>query len=667
MRNRPDMEAMEPVDKLIETGRGKSAFELLHASGRLPSPRGAATRVIQLTRQDEVSIPELARAISGDPAFVGRVLKAANGLLNGVRRPVLSVAEALMVLGVPAVRALATGFALLSDHRKGRCQAFDYEQYWGSSVALALGMQAVVAHTRAAASDEAFSLGLLIRVGELALATVYPDQYAGLLEQHPTDSAVLLAAEKDAFAIHHGELGAEMLEHWGVPPIFSQVVRHADCPSLAGFEHGSRRGRLLESVTLARLFADFCLADDTRRIELLELMQRRGEALGILREEMLADASRMFGLWVEWMELLELEPRVSRSFPDVSLPEPTAVAAASVHPLSQSDRGRERLARAVAPDKPLVLVVDRESRRRRQVVELLQAEDCSVVESGDVGDALAFALELQPHMMVLGCADAGSEVLDLVASLRRTSAGRVMHLLLRVVERGDEALVSLLEAGGDDAVPMDAASRLLQARLRAGLREVRLQRELEHDRQELHGFAAQLAITNRRLQDMALTDPLTGFRNRRYAMDRLEQERAVADRSGRPLSCLAVDVDYLKEINDRFGHDAGDAALTHVAHTLRKALRVHDVICRIGGDEFLVICPGADLDAVLAGAERARRGVREAPLDFAGVITPLSVSIGAAEMRPDVPDSAALIKLADQGAYVSKQSGRNAIHAVQRA
>lgn len=656
---------MEPVDKLIETGRGKSAFELLHASGRLPSPRGAATRVIQLTRQDEVSIPELARAIGGDPAFVGRVLKAANGLLNGARRPVLSVAEALMVLGVPAVRALATGFALLSDHRKGRCPAFDYERFWGSSIALALGMQAVVGHTRAAANDEAFSLGLLMRVGELALATVYPYEYAGLLDHPYADRELLLAAEKDAFAIHHGELGAEMIEHWGVPSIFSQVVRHADCPEQAGFEPGSRRGRLLESVMLARVFADFCLSEDVRRLELLESMQVRGEALGILREEMLADAARMFDLWVEWMDLLQLDPRVSRSFPDVSLPERTRVSV-PVHTLTQSDRGRERLAMPVAPDKPLVLVVDRESGRRRSVVELLRAEDCAVVESGDVSDALEFALELQPHMMVLGCADASAEVKDLVAALRRTSAGRVMHLLLRVVERSDEALVMLLEAGGDDAVPMDAVPRLLQARLRAGLREVRLQRELEHDRQELHGFAAQLAITNRRLQDMALTDPLTGFRNRRYAMDRLEQEWAVADRSGRPLSCLAIDVDYLKETNDRFGHDAGDAALIHVAHTLRKALRVHDVICRIGGDEFLVICPGADLASVLAGAERARRAVREAPLDFAGVLTPLSVSVGAAELRPEVENAAALIKLADQGAYVSKQGGRNAVHTVQQ-
>lgn len=656
---------MDPVDNLIEAGRGKSAFELLHATGRLPSPRGAATRVIQLTRQEQVSIPELARAISGDPAFVGRVLKAANGMLQGLHRPVLSVAEALMVLGVPAVRSLATGFSLLSDHRKGRCRAFDYEHYWASSIALALGMQAIVGHTRAASNDEAFSLGLLMRVGELALATVHPDEYAEILASPGGTGESLLAGERAAFAIHHGELGAEMLEHWGVPSIFAHVVRHVDCPGLADSDPGSRRMQLLESALLARVFAEFCMAEDGLRPELLESLQRRGESHGILREEMLGDAARMFGLWVEWLDMLHLEPRVSRVFPEVVLPDPAPAGGAARTGQVRSERGQERLATPVAPDKPLVLVVDPESRRRRQVVELLGGEDCSVVESGDAGDALGFALELQPDMMVLGCVDASADVLELVAALRRTSAGRVMHLLLRVVDREDEALVELLEAGGDDALSMDAAQRLLQARLRAGLREVRLQRELEHDRQELHGFAAQLAITNRRLHDMALTDPLTGFRNRRYAMDRLEQEWAVADRNGRPLSCLAIDVDYLKEINDRFGHDAGDAALTHVAQTLRKALRVQDVICRIGGDEFLVICPGADLAAVLAGAERARRAVRETPLEFAGVLAPLSVSIGAAEVRQDVGSAAALIKLADQGAYVSKQGGRNGIHAVQ--
>lgn len=658
---------MESIEKLIASGREKSAFELLRATGRLPSPKGVATRVIQLTGQDEVSIPELARAIGGDPAFVGRVIKAANGMLHGTRRPVLSVAEALMVLGVPAVRTLATGFSLLSDHRSGRCRAFDYVAYWSHSIALALGMQVVVAHTRAAASDEAFSLGLLLRVGELALATVYPQEYSALLERRTASGVDLIPDEKAAFAIHHGELSAEMLEHWGVPPIFTQVARYFDIPDTADFEVGSRRASLLQTTQLARQFADFCLTgNEEARLGALERLQQRGEEMGVPREESLPDCARMFALWVEWIALLDLEPGVSMSFPDIALPERAAAPAAGGG-AARSDRHRERSAIPLGTDKPVVLVVDADAKRRRQVVELLASEECAVVESADAGDALSFALELQPHMLVLGCVDAGRGALELVSSLRRTSTGRVMHLLLRMADRSEEALVGVLEAGGDDVLPVDAAPRLLLARLRAGLREVRLQRELEHDRQELHSFAAQLAITNRRLRDMALTDPLTGFRNRRYAMDRIEQEWAVADRSSRPLSCMVVDVDFLKEINDKFGHDAGDRALTHVALTLRKALRVQDVICRIGGDEFLVICPGADSAAVMAGAERARRAIHEDQIDFGGVRTRLSVSIGVATIDPAVADASALVKLADRGAYAAKQGGRNAIHRVQDA
>lgn len=661
---------MDAIDRLIASGREKSAFELLHASGRLPSPKGVATRVIQLTRQDEVSIPELARVIGGDPAFVGRVIKAANGMIAHGRRPVISVSEALMVLGIPAIRGLATGFSLLSEHRNGGCHGFDYERYWSYSVALALGMQFVVAHTRAGASDEAFSLGLLVRVGELALATVYPDEYSRILADALDDEASLLAVEKDVFAIQHAELGAEMLEHWGVPQIFSQVARYYGVPELAGFEPGSRRALLLESIALARRFAEFCQANDSERIGRLEAMLAHAETLAIVREDMLVASRRMFTLWTEWISLLQLNARVSQSFPELA-PLPDATHRASVSTgdgaadASSSDRGRERLAVATPQDRPLVLVIEPDKKSRRELLGLLADEDCSVAESGDLHGAMDLALELQPHMMVVGCADTGPTVTDLIATLRRMSTGRIMHMLLRVAQPDDDALVALLEAGGDDAVPHTLAPKLLLARLRAGLREVRLQRELERDRQELHGFAAQLAITNRRLRDMALTDPLTGFRNRRYAMDRIEQEWAVAERSERPLSCMVVDVDNLKEINDTFGHDAGDAALRRVAQALRKALRVQDVICRIGGDEFLVICPGAALTSVLACAERARRAVDEIVLDSAGERASLTVSIGVAERKPDIGDAGVLIKLADRGAYVAKHGGRNAVHSVQ--
>lgn len=652
---------------MISFERDKSAFELLRATGRLPSPRGVAVRLIQLTQQEEVSIPELARVIGGDPALVGRIIMAANGVLQGVRRPVMSVSEALMVLGIPAVRTLATGFSLLSDHRSGRCQGFDYEHFWSFSVALAIGLQVAAGHTRAAASDEAFSLGLLLRVGELALATVYPEAYAQLLQQWGgEDEKKLLELESEAFAVHHGELSAELLEHWGVPGVFIQVARFYDDPAGADFETDGRRARLLAATEFARRFAQFCLAAEPARSKALEILLSCGEAQGVPREELLGDCRRMFEMWGEWIDLLQLEPSVSRSFPQVEAPAASAPRPA-VTELTHSERRKERVA-TVPPgrDKPLVLVVENEDERRQQVVDLLAEEECAVAEIADFTDALDSALELQPHMMVLGCHSATPEIVELVAALRRTSLGRVMHLLLRVGDASDEALIALLEAGGDDALPRTVAPRLLQARLRAGLREVRLQRELEYDRMELHGFAAQLAITNRRLRDMALTDALTGFRNRRYAMDRIEQEWAVAERGSHPLSCMVIDVDSLKEINDAFGHDAGDRALIHATRTLRKALRAQDVICRIGGDEFLVICPGADLAAVLTGAERARLAVAAEEMEFEGRRSRLSVSIGVATIGPDVPDAAALMKLADRGAYVAKEAGRNRICAIQQ-
>ena len=148
-------------------------YAQLKAAGDLPSPRGVALAIIRLTQSSEVSLAELGRVIKGDPAFVGRLVKAANGLIAENRRAIVSVQEALMVLGLPAVRTLALGFSLLSSYRKGSCQGFDYQRFWSSALLMAIAMQALTQRVRVVAADEAFSLGLLARVGELALATLY--------------------------------------------------------------------------------------------------------------------------------------------------------------------------------------------------------------------------------------------------------------------------------------------------------------------------------------------------------------------------------------------------------------------------------------------------------------------------------------------------------------
>jgi len=652
-------------------------FERLKASGDLPSPRGVALAIIRLTQQSEVSIGELARVISGDPAIVGRVVKAANGLIGFNRRSVVSVQEALMVLGLPAVRSMALGFSLLSDYRSGRCKSFDYNQYWGYSLALALGMQAFTQHTRAAAPDEMFSLGLLLRVGELALATIYPDGYSDVLDGlSEGGEATLVGLEKDAFAMTHSDLGAAMLADWGFPRVFVELVEFYECPEASSFEKGSRHHVLLESLQCARCFADLCVAEPAVRPLLLARVVDEAARLDLNCEEVLADCARMYKLWGEWGELLQVDMLSAEPFPE--LPPDTADETDKLTdalrsafgadperggPISPNDRDSQAIEPPVRPIR--ILVVERDEGFRDTIASILQSDDVELVLVSDQEEVLVRAVELQPRMMVLGCSVTGRASLALIQSLRKLRIGQPMHLLLLTDSENEELMVEALEIGVDDFVPRSVNIRVLAARLHAGLREVRLRQEIECDREELSRYASELAVKNRQLQEVALTDPLTGFRNRRYALDRIEQEWAAANREGRALSCMVIDLDGLKDINDTFGHDVGDAALKQVAEALHKVLRGQDVICRTGGDEFLAICPGSGLTAALACAERLRKSVSTMGFENEGLSVAVTVSIGVAEKDRQVVDVEALMKLADKGAYLAKEAGRDRVAAVQ--
>jgi HD-like signal output (HDOD) protein len=109
-------------------------FEQVKAMGELPSPKGVALTIIRLTQRDDVSAAQLENAIKTDPAFVGRLLKAANAAGRNGGRPVVAISDALKVLGMGVVRNLALGFSLISGYRKGACEHFDFDRFWNRSV-----------------------------------------------------------------------------------------------------------------------------------------------------------------------------------------------------------------------------------------------------------------------------------------------------------------------------------------------------------------------------------------------------------------------------------------------------------------------------------------------------------------------------------------------------
>lgn len=181
-------------------------------------------------------------------------------------------------------------------------------------------------------------------------------------------------------------------------------------------------------------------------------------------------------------------------------------------------------------------------------------------------------------------------------------------------------------------------------------------------------FALESSVNRARLVRSGFTDALTGWHNRRYLESRLTEELARCRRERTPLTCLMIDVDHFKSVNDRYGHLAGDEVLRQLARCIGKEVRGSDVSARYGGEEFIVLLPGTGVAAGFVLAERIRAAVAAEPFALPdGTHLPVTVSIGVAEHTPapDDRDLAAvgehLVALADVALYEAKAGGRNAV------
>ncbi|MBI5108217.1 MAG: bacteriohemerythrin [Rhodocyclales bacterium] len=175
-----------------------------------------------------------------------------------------------------------------------------------------------------------------------------------------------------------------------------------------------------------------------------------------------------------------------------------------------------------------------------------------------------------------------------------------------------------------------------------------------------------LREANQLLEDQANTDPLTRLPNRRYAMHTFAREWAASVRDGTALACMMIDADGFKQINDTQGHDAGDIVLRALAASLQHAVRTDDLVCRLGGDEFLVICPATPLAGAMQLAEAVRRAVAALRVRAGAGEWQGSISIGVATRTPVMTGVDDLMKAADQGVYLAKRNGRNCVASLER-
>ena len=171
----------------------------------------------------------------------------------------------------------------------------------------------------------------------------------------------------------------------------------------------------------------------------------------------------------------------------------------------------------------------------------------------------------------------------------------------------------------------------------------------------------ELSEANLHLEEMSLTDVLTGLPNRRHAMRRLSSFWNEALQKNSTLVCMMIDADHFKEVNDAYGHGAGDGVLIELAKTLQHSLRNDDVVCRLGGDEFFVICPDTDIEGGMYIAEMTRKTVSELRVPTGGEPWHGSISVGVASRLPDMKSYEELIKEADKGVYAAKEAGKNCV------
>lgn len=176
------------------------------------------------------------------------------------------------------------------------------------------------------------------------------------------------------------------------------------------------------------------------------------------------------------------------------------------------------------------------------------------------------------------------------------------------------------------------------------------------------GVALENALTHERFQRLAAIDPLTGAYNRRFGLERLQEELWRASRAQAPLGVLTFDLDHFKQVNDTFGHLAGDKVLKEVVTSATQALRGGDILVRSGGEEFVAVLPGADVGDLSDIAERVRGEIGATVISLGRQEVRVTVSVGGVsypDTQTDRPEQ--LLELADQALYRAKRSGRDRV------
>ena len=297
----------------------------------------------------------------------------------------------------------------------------------------------------------------------------------------------------------------------------------------------------------------------------------------------------------------------------------------------------------MSEDRAKVLVVDDNESNLDVLLGLLDAYDVIVALDGK--SALDLLKYETPDVILLDIVMPGIDGYEVCTRIKADPRWRDIPILFITAKTDETSLVRAFDVGGCDYVTKPFKRRELLARVRI---QVEYRRAMEE------------------LRRVAVTDELTGLPNRRAFFDVATHLFKTARARGTPLAALMLDLDHFKTINDRFGHAAGDEALRRFATCIRIRLSAKQLVGRIGGEEFALLAPGADVTQADELGESFCRAVNAIDLGSAAPGYRMTVSVGVAHLSEGAADLDALLREADHRLFEAKRNGRNQVRRISR-
>ncbi len=307
---------------------GSEFFQKLKASNRLPSPPGVALKILELARSDDTSLDDLAKVISSDPALAGRMLKFVNSPSAGFGRQIATLDEAVNQIGLRGVQLMALSFSLVSSGRVEVSKSFNFDMFWSRSLACGVASKVFAATAGRLDPNEAFIVGLLYHIGQMAAACAMPDVYETVLAELQTRPNDLTAIELEKLGASHIEAGVQLMQDWKLPEaIWQTVAKTQDSKAPATINGRITPSRVLHigDITASLL----CDSEDVRSVKVDEILK-------LVKEHFDLDAAAWSELydqivrdWKAYGQLLSVKAGTDKSFRDLQEEARDKIAALS--------------------------------------------------------------------------------------------------------------------------------------------------------------------------------------------------------------------------------------------------------------------------------------------------------------------------------------------------